>query len=80
MKGTQSLSLFTDLSSQEAQTVQGGCWTRRTHRPSYYYYRPPVTSFYPSYDYGYTGRGGNSSQGSSSAVNQTVNVNVLYED
>ncbi len=65
-----SSSLFTDLSTEEAQTVQGG----RRHRRSFdSFFRPATTPSYPSYNYGGDGFSG-------TAVNQTVNVNVLYED
>lgn len=80
MNTTQS-SLFLELSTTESQTVQGGCRRWSAHRPSYYYYRPstPSFSYYPSFSYGY-GYGGYGNRGSSGSVNQSVNVNVRYED
>lgn len=83
MKDTQSTSLFTDLSVEAAQTVQGGCYRRRhSSRPSYYSYRPSTSSsYYPSfsYGYGYGGYGGNFGS-SGGSVSQSVNVNVRYDD
>ena len=80
MKATQTASLFADLSTEEAQTVQGGCRRYHSFRPSYYYYSRPRSSYFPSFSYGY-GYGGYGYGGSSSsAVNQTVNVNVQYDD
>ena len=80
---TQVSSLFTKLSTDEAQTVQGGrCYRRRSfHRPNnnYYYSRPQVQSFTPTFNYGY-GYGGNTGGSSTGSVTQTVNVNVVYED
>ncbi len=79
MKVTQDSNLFAPLSTEEAQTVQGGyCW-RRSYRPTYYYYRPSVSrSYYPSFSYGYGYGGYGSSFGGS--VSQSVNVNIRYDD
>jgi len=83
VKVTQDSNLFDTLSTEEAQTVQGGrCW-RRSSRPSYYSYRPSVSrSYYPSfsYGYGYGGYGGGYSSGGYGSVSQSVNVNVRYDD
>lgn len=79
---TQVSSLFTELSTDEAQTVQGGrCYRRRSfHRPTYYS-RPQTQSFAPAFNYGYGyGGWGNTGGSSSGSVTQTVNVNVVYED
>ncbi len=67
-----SSALFTDLSTQDAQTVQGG--RRHHHRSFDSFFRPVATPSYPDYNYGgNTGYSGN-------AINQSVNVNVLYDD
>jgi hypothetical protein len=79
---SETTQLFTDLSTEQAETVQGGgrCrYSRRwSSRPSYYSYRPYSSySYYPSYgySYGYSGYGGGYG-----AVSQSVNVNVQYDD
>lgn len=81
---TQVSSLFTELSTDEAQTVQGGrCHRRRSfYRPdNSYYSRPQTQSFAPAFNYGYGyGGWGNTGGSSSGSVTQTVNVNVVYED
>ena len=87
MKDAHNTELFTNLSAEESATVQGGYGCRRSrgysYRPSYYYI-PRSFSYQPSYNYGYGyggGYGGGYSRsGGSSSVNQTVNVNVLYDD
>jgi hypothetical protein len=75
VKANQDLALFTDLSTEEAQTLQGGChrWTSR--RSFYYYSRPSTFAYSPTFNYGY-GFGGSSG----GSVNQRVNVNVQYID
>lgn len=82
MKVTANTQLFTDLSVDESATVQGGC-RYHSYRPSYYY-TPRSYSYYPSYSYGYGygGYGSSYNRGGSSggSVNQTVNVNVRYDD
>lgn len=86
MKATHQFPLFEDLSTQEAETVQGGRCYRRSYRssqPTYYSYRPTTSySYYPSYSYGYGygGYGSGYSGGSGGSVSQTVNVNVRYDD
>lgn len=66
MKTDDSPSLFTNLSSEEASKMNGG----------YYGYYYPVYRCYPIYSSG----GYSGGYGSSSNVNQTVNVNVQIED
>lgn len=79
MNSTQTPSLFVDLSTAAAQTVQGGCH-RRAHRPTYYSYRPSTSFVYaPAFSYGY-GYGGYGRGWSGGSVNQSVNVNVRYDD
>jgi hypothetical protein len=61
MESNEQQQLFTDLSAEEAATVQGGRHYRayRRHFVSYYYHNPYVSvSFRPrySYNYGYYAR------------------------
>ncbi|MDX2232827.1 MAG: hypothetical protein NW220_24565 [Leptolyngbyaceae cyanobacterium bins.349] len=58
-------SLFTDLSAQEASSINGA-WSHYYSAPTFYCY--PVSSW------------GGSSWSSGSSVNQTVNVNVKIDD
>ncbi len=48
--------LFTDLSAEESETVQGGChrYYRGYYRSSYY---SPVSYYNDDYDYGYRSYG-----------------------
>jgi hypothetical protein len=74
MNATKNAELFTDLTTGESATLQGGCRWHSYYRP-YYYYRPNTYSYTPRYNYGY-GYGGYSS----GSVSQTTNVNVVYDD
>lgn len=79
MKPAQTSDLLVELSTTEAQTVQGGCHRRSSFRPTYYHYRPVTPVYYPSYSYNY-GYSGSGSGWSGGSVNQSVNVNVKYDD
>ncbi|MDX2232828.1 MAG: hypothetical protein NW220_24570 [Leptolyngbyaceae cyanobacterium bins.349] len=75
MNTNQTSSLFTDLSTEESQTLQGGCHRWSSRRSFYYYSRPMTYAHQPTFTYGY-GFGRNSG----GSVNQSVNVNVRYDD
>jgi hypothetical protein len=64
-------SLFTELDETDSAQVSGGCYYRRRSyfRPSSYY-RPYYSYQRPSHWGSYGG----------SSINQTVNVNVVYND
>ncbi len=84
MKVTATSPLFTDLSTEQAATVQGGCHRHRSYRSTYYYAPRRTYAYYPSYNYGYSGGGssgyGSNARSNAGSVNQVVNVNVRYED
>jgi hypothetical protein len=79
MKPAQTSDLLVELSTTDAQAVQGGCHRHSSFRPTYYSYRPVRSVYSPSFSYGYgfSGYGGGWSGGS---VNQAVNVNIRIDD
>lgn len=80
MNATKNAELFTDLTTEESASLQGGCRRHSYYsRPYYYYRQPQPVAYYPAYGYGYGYGGGYGNYGSGS-VSQTTNVNVVYDD
>ncbi|MBE9039835.1 hypothetical protein IQ235_03385 [Oscillatoriales cyanobacterium LEGE 11467] len=68
MQISQRNNLFTELTTEEAATVNGA--------HGYYYYRPRYVSYGQGYGYGY-GQGQGGYRGGTTNVTQNVNVRLV---